>query len=575
MAWLQKHWTNGRHLLAVALLATAMGVLHFFCPLVYGLNDDTMLRSILSGTYLGTPDGHAIYMRYPLTGIISTLYRITDSIPWLTVFFTVCIAACVYFILLSVWKAFAAKGMKAAGSCLAIALFLLLFFRHFMIMHYTLIAAFVAGTAIFLVLAASSDSPRSQYTISLILLFLTYMIRSQVFFLSLPFLAIAILWRLADAREKESLKKNIRNTLRYLGILLLGTLLLIMTHRIMYGSKAWQEFEAYNDARTRVYDYTSLLPYDEHTDVYQKIGITEEQYTLLKEYATALDDSVSTEQLNQLADETEKIIGGQISQKDLFVKRFQEYKHRTFHAQDAPYNVVVILFYLAVALLCLAHKQWYRLLLLIMLGGGRSLIWLYLMVRGRYPERVTISLYLIETLLLAGMLLHSARKKKQEESDSKKHFPFAMTLLIAATIVCLPFAAKEANAAYKEASLQEEVQQEWGQLLSYMQENDDCFFYIDVYSTVSVSGMQYDAAKPENHLLLGGWTSQSVLFKEKQAELGFSTPAEALASGEPFYLVIENDRSVLWFEEYLSSIGYPVRFKLHEEIGAYHIYTKE
>lgn len=572
----RKFLTNGKHLLAIVLFTAAMGVLHFFLPLVYGLNDDTMLRSILSGTYLGTPDGHAIYMRYPLTGILSTLYRITDAVPWLTIFFTVCIAACFYLILLSVWKSFTSKSNRMAGICLAASLFFLLFFRHFLIMHYTLIAALVAGTALLLTMRAPSyDNHNSYYAGSLFLLFLSYMIRSQVFFLALPFLAIAVLWKLGDTKDRVSLKQNFRSCLRYLGILLLGTLVLILTHKVMYGSDSWQKFEDYNDARTRVYDYTSLLPYEEYPDVYQEIGITESQYTLLTRYATALDDSVTTEQLNQLANATEEIIGAQISQKDLFIKRFQEYKYRAFHEQDAPYNVVVILSYLVISLLCLAHRQWYRLLLLIMLAGGRSLIWLFLMMRGRYPERVTISLYLIETLLLVGMILHFADKRKRKKTGAQRLSPLATILLIAATAVCLPYAANEVNTAYTEAVLQKKNQQEWEQLLTYMQENDDSFFYIDVYSIVSVSGMQYDTADYENYLLLGGWTTQSSLFKEKQSELGYATPAEALASGSPFYLVVKEGKPVLWFEEYLASIGYSSTFALYDRVGSYCIYVHE
>lgn len=62
---------------------------------VYYLNDDVTMRSILSGACTGVPDGHAVYMKYPLTGLLAVLYRLTGKgrifVPWFDLFLTGCI----------------------------------------------------------------------------------------------------------------------------------------------------------------------------------------------------------------------------------------------------------------------------------------------------------------------------------------------------------------------------------------------------------------------------------------------------------------------------------------------------
>ena len=60
-----------------ALVLTAA----LFVPLVlrfdfyYDLNDDVLIKDILSGVYTGTPEGHTMQLLYPLGLLLSLLYR--------------------------------------------------------------------------------------------------------------------------------------------------------------------------------------------------------------------------------------------------------------------------------------------------------------------------------------------------------------------------------------------------------------------------------------------------------------------------------------------------------------------
>lgn len=561
------------------LVAAAFVLTGFLCPLVFSLNDDAMMRSILSGSYTGTPDGHAVYMKYPLTGILSLLYRVSRAVPWFTLFFAGSMAVCVFIILKLTGKNIRSRLLRTAGILLAAELIVLLLWRHYVVMHYTIAAALIGGTAVLLMAEGGSEKSLSKSGTagSLCLLYLCYMVRSQVFFLTLPFLLAAAAWDVFQVPVWKTIKNKLCAWARYAGIFLAGFLLLAGINRLMYGSDAWQHYLAYNEARTQLYDYTVILPYEKYEDIYKEAGITKEQYRLLEEYGTVLDQELDARALDMLARKTEEIHAWNNPWKELFKDRFQEYYYRSLHGNDFPYNAVVLFLYVAAAAGCLLSKQWCRLGLLVLTGLGRSCIWLYLMMQGRYPERVTVSLYLIETLLLAGICLqflggYAAGRHKEKEKFLWKT-GYTAGLLGAAALALLPCVWTEVQKGISRAEAQQQCQEEWEPLKEYMLEREDSFFYVDVYSVVVVSGMQYEAAGYENYMLLGGWMTRHALQQDKQDSTGYASAAEALARGENIYLVTAHDRYPQWIEEYLRSLGYDTKFRLYEETGGYHIYT--
>ena len=52
----------------------------------YDLNDDTVIKDILSGAYTGVPSGYSIQMLYPLSWLIASAYKVMPEMPWFGVF---------------------------------------------------------------------------------------------------------------------------------------------------------------------------------------------------------------------------------------------------------------------------------------------------------------------------------------------------------------------------------------------------------------------------------------------------------------------------------------------------------
>ena len=87
----------GKKYYHIVVLLGVFLVLGIFCPPVLYLNDDITMRSILSGAYTGSPDGHAVYMKYPLTGVLALLYRVLGIVPWMELFLAISIIFCMSF----------------------------------------------------------------------------------------------------------------------------------------------------------------------------------------------------------------------------------------------------------------------------------------------------------------------------------------------------------------------------------------------------------------------------------------------------------------------------------------------
>ena len=49
----------------------------------YDLNDDVLIKDILSGIYTGTPDAHNMQMMYPISFIFTLLYRYLPAYSWM------------------------------------------------------------------------------------------------------------------------------------------------------------------------------------------------------------------------------------------------------------------------------------------------------------------------------------------------------------------------------------------------------------------------------------------------------------------------------------------------------------
>ncbi len=511
--------------------ATAAGIVVIVAMLLYPpvfyLNDDVTMRSILSGAYTGVPDGHAVYMKYPLTGILALLYKVMHFVPWFELFLAGSIWGCMLLLIYHFEKPYVGFGV-------AIALYLP-FCLH---MHYTIVAAVVAATAIFLIALGK----RKVWPV--LLLLLSYMIRSQVGLLSLPFVAAAVVWRLVVVKKEERKEESIYWAKHGIA-LVAGVLLCSVVNYCFYAADDWKSYSAYNDSRTLLYDYTDFLSTDQYAQSYASYGMSAQEYDILASYDTMLDADIDEIKMQEIA---ERISEGMASGNSM-VERLKD-TVRKYYLQirysDMPFNYLWLGAYLLLGIGFVLCKKWLLLAVLGILGVGRSCIWIYLIWQGRFPERVSVSLYILELMLLLGMGLWLIKKERISSKGIR---------LGVVGLCCLALGGAgvyQWHVTVQRLQESKRIQSEWTTLKQYCAEEADRMYLVDVFSVVEYADFQY-AEDAENMMLLGGWMSASPLAKERFAKLGYTDGAECLYYDEAVSLIVEADNDVAWLEKYLQN----------------------
>lgn len=546
---MKKYRRWGVAAISVFLVMLIAGIL---LPMMFYLNDDVTLRNVMSGAYTGVPEGHAVNMEYPLTGLISLLYRVIGTVPWFSMFM-------LGFIWLSATMVLGelaglTEGRKGMVLTISMGILCASFFLPNMVsVHYTVIAAILGGCGLFLTAIGSGKK-------AVILLVLCYCVRTEVFFLMLPFLLVVVLWLIWEKRSVKPLLDVV--------ILAVSVLCCVGWNSFMYRSEEWRLFQKFHDSRVQLYDYCDMLPYMENADRYESVGIGKEEYIILDQYALVLEDKADTELLQAASKVYTDKLNEERNIKEYLQFCLTEYYYHTRYT-DKPYNYILIGAYLLTAALMIWGRRWIQMLLLCCMAAGRSIIWLFLIWRGRFPERVYVSLYFLEIMVLAGMLCAvlteksrrngSVETEKKQEDNEKKWKSAAMVGMCGLAAVLLIGAGfVQMNETLEKVIAQEETQQEWDVLTEYCAGREDCFYLLDVMSTVSYADRVWETASGKvNYLLAGGWMSRTPLLRERLAAMGAMDGGELLVKGEAedtrIFYVAKPNRDMSWLSEYLSS----------------------
>lgn len=509
----------------------------------YDLNDDTAMKDILSGTYTGVPDGHNIQMLYPLGFLISALYRLLPLFPWYGIFLCTAQFAALYLSLCSLGKKLPEGKMKKVWLLFITAAAGSLLLYEFVFIQYTVTAGFLAAAALVRLFTAPDASEKGffRYHIVTVLLIVTaFYLRTEMLLLLAPFLALGGLFRLLEECRMEKKKQDagcggadFRHIWKNYCILVLCTLILMgagfLADRAAYGSSAWQEFRQFFDDRTSVYDFYGIPEYGKHQEFYEEIGLSEEEYTLLVNYNFDLEEKINAETMGKIA-----AYAGEHQETGMLRRLYLSaytYVYRFLHGEEIVFDLLLLVSYFFLFRAALRERRAGLLLELGLLFSLKSMIWLFLLYRGRVPERITHPLYAIELILLFLLFLSDGKAiqwKKYEKSAI-----LSMYLLL---FVCIAvYHVQTVSESYRK---REEINLPWQQLKTYCGEHPQQFYYLDVYSSVAYSEKLFSDISPKyrNFDLAGGWCSKSPLAEEKRKAAGFENAKDGLLSGAAYFV---------------------------------------
>lgn len=576
----------GNYLLIAGVVLLNLFVLGYCFDFYLDLNDDMMMKDIMAGIYSGTPDGHNMQTLYLLGGFVSLLYKIAPSIPWYGLFLGGCqvlvidlIGARLLFVMKNIWNKILAMGLLSL-------IWWGILLNHFVNVQYTITCALLSAGAIFLFL--TSDLSVDQLSIkeyfvrnipSILLVVLAYQLRTEMLLLTFPFIGLAGIFRWYEEAEKSCEKgvggvkiqsqlsmrermacvfqmKYVQKYCSVLGAMLLLMLLSLGADKIAYGSDGWKDFIRYFDARTTVYDfYPETVTDDGYRDGLSKLGIDLARQQLLRNYNYGLDDEMTLEQMEQIASFAKHTVGKNRDYRQILKKQILFYFYRLTHSGvggDAPYNYVVIGGYLLVLITCILCGKYGRLWQPVILGLMRTAIWMFILLRGRDPERITHSLYLVEFILIAGMLLRiwipMMQKKSTAESDKKHVNKYNRNLIItyvfasALAIYMICIIPGTFKALVTNQTEREQVNKDYETIDAYCRSHKEAFYFEDVYSTVGFSEklLNHSVTGMANYEILGGWICKSPLYFEKLTAYEIRSVSEALLEREDVYLIMSD-----------------------------------
>ncbi len=569
---MKKYLTDSRHrdtLLSLLIVGAGTLVLAVFFDVWFTINDDVLIRDILSGAYTGTPNGHCVQMLYPLGLLISSLYRLAPALPWYGLFMGFCHMLCVFLILRRLLEQSDNGKAKLLLAVLGVLGIIAILLGKFIYIQYTVTCALLAGTAIFLFVTTPDECSPAEFNreniVSMVLFILAFCMRTEMVLLLCPLVAAAGLYKWSMGARKVGLKffsgKNYCKYLITVLVVALGMGGCYLWDMAAYSSEEWQEFRAFFDNRTELFDFLGRAPeYEGNEEFYDRIGLPEEQVELLVNYNFALDDEIDSELL-------QTIIDYDLEEREVGYFRynlsdgFAYYRWQMMHLIDRPWMVVIVAGYVFVLAAALLNRHFAILWQLGLLGVMRTVSWMYIFMRGRFFDRVNHSLYLCEILILMAMLLMELKRLYSENAWKKLRTAFgAVTVLVFGIIFGVYTVTGIQDALEDKASMEAEYATYYQTLQEYCTAHPDQYFLIDVYSyTTSFEPVFLEGnSRYRNYDICGGWAAKSPIYAEKLAYSGITDLTRDLAEMENVFFISRDDRNVDWLEAYYTVKGYDV-----------------
>lgn len=597
----------------------------------FDLNDDVLIRDILSGVYTGEPEALTAQLLWPLSALLAGLYRALPGVPVFGAFLWLCQAGSIFLILkrsLDAVSGSAAPGkIRAAGTssvsgslkklCLSLLETLLIaacLLYHLVFVQYTVTAGLLATAAIFTFLTVRERESERAVTFWLrclpaaLLFWLAFCLRSEMGLLLLPLAGVGGIWKWAARAMRGPVftGRNAASFLGLFGLILAGVLACFGADRLACSDPEWQEFEALFDARTQVYDFydASLRSFEENREFYEGLGLTETQCELLVNYNYGADDAIDAQVMEQIAAYGRKTRGAFMHSLSegvwLYVHRLKN--NRSIVPDDQlPWLALEGGF--AALLLAAAFVRWRAarkqkrqerdggngrerkernacgiLWKLLLLGAVRSGLWMYLILRERVPERISHPLYFCELVMLAWLFLDTVCGMRQisgqQSSGWQTSGPEGLPVRVIRIAALVLFLAAVVIWLPQEAERTdaEYARREQGNavnLAALSRYRQENLYLADVMSTVDFSEKLFtEKIRPGNYDLLGGWMCKSPHSEKKLAAFGYESMGQAVLSGENVRFVGEADTDWSWLTELLAEHGGNGELVLEEEITA-------
>ena len=529
-----------------AFLFTYKGV-----RIVYAINDDITIRSIASGSLSGTPDGHLIYIQYALGWIISRLYLLDRRLDWYGLVMLGLLHGCLSLVMFRVLELAGTLKRQVTGIALVLAAYALFGLQQAAVIQYTDVSGVLAGTAVFWLCTVDSRLDYRRFldpAICLTLMLLSYMVRSSVLLMSLPFAALVFLYRNVDWPNRR-----IRLLVLPFG-LLVGIAVVFFIEQAAYDTPEWKAFLRFNGARTQIFDYCGFPDYGSNDAFYRSIGVSAESYDLLSRYTFAPNVAANTRIFEAIAARCRALPSRHFVSSDWLFQSNEAVSQLFDTMLDGRYTLISTTCAVLFAFLIARRRSTFGatdagfVLFILLLHLG---IPFFLILRGRFPDRIVWALYLIELLLLAGFTLADNGFPAVVPNATYERTAAVIFLLVAAAAV--DNQVQVVNAA---VDAQATANKACERVYAYAADHPDNFYFLSTHSfeicTKTFSILADD--RFANYTYMGDWDFLSPPLIANWRNNGMGDIQQDLVKRSDIFVVIKPPDSIDYLVNYYHSI---------------------
>ncbi len=530
----------------------------------YAINDDINMRDIVSGAYTGQPDGHMIFMLYPLGFLLKWLYTWLPALEWYGIFMVGCHAGAMWIVLTAVFfytegAVIGGRRTKAPAAAGFLLAYTLLWLPQAARIQFSTCAASVGAAALaWYGLGPSARQGRRLWEdlVTVALAAVCLCVRIEVFCITGAFALILYIWKEGD-RGREWRGIVSRGGRRLLLCTALASGLVYLADWQAYASPAWKEYLEFNQIRSAVYDYYEIPDYEAYQDRYEALGLSGETVQALQEANILADDRVNVETFRQLYSLARQVYEEENSFRQRAEEGMELIKENFSPASCGYLGGLSLFLWLLLLWRLLQQEEGRKRRTVILLWAGavllQAVLWIYLGWGGRLPQRVALCLHLESGAAAFALLRLEWPLWPGRRRD-------AMLLLALGALL----AWGSWGEARAEAEGRQDAQKMACLIEDYCAAHPDNFYFADVYSLSAHTGQvtfwnsRWEAdgmsegfgGREVNYMRMGDWMSFSPLAEEKLAGHGISSVTESLVKKDGVYLITRDDNPM----DYLKTI---------------------
>lgn len=571
--------------ISVLVNVFALGLVLACCDLKYEVSDDFVMSTIISGAYGYGENPHLMFSNIMIGYILFPLYKLIPHISWYFIMHVVVIfvsSTIVTYILME-----RLERIKAA----MLSSFLILFFVNdmYILVQFTKTAMFaVMVGSLFFLDALFYEKGNRRMVMGGILCIVGTWIRYSIIYMAGGFLILILTYEgLRIIRETTNKKKLSK---RFYRIIISGCILIGFacgSNRVdayMYSKNdGYAFFNEYGTARSRIVDYVDY-GYEKYAEELEKIGVSENDYNMMKKWCFADNDYFTLERMKKAADIIVSYNKKHWNGWEDLIERIQNRKITNYPVFWAN----ILLVFIGIFLNC--RNIWITILAN---GIGWGYI-VYFFIRDRLVYRTEFAVFLGIFLCVLYFWLNTENGNHQLITIKKSCCVIIVIIFAMRGIVYLPDRTyRNVVAENKKDYIESVFFESWNydtrkyrkvvnkigcqsRILDEIYKNKNNFYFLDFSTTIQTLYYEWSPWEPivkneyDNYLYLAGVTSNFPDVVEKLEDKKLENPLKSLVNKNVY--LVDNNHIELKIN-YLRQHYYPNAWaELYKEVDGYQIW---